>query len=96
MTTDRVRKPRMCLIDGCPRESRIRGCCGQHDYRILHFGDPFLTRSNQPRQQRTGTAVRAPMLCIEPGCGKAPFAHRRCQPHYVTAYLDAIPAGCYA
>lgn len=93
-----LRAPKMCQVDGCERESRIRGVCGPHDYRILIHGDPHYSGPD-PHAVRRPRADRRPQprkVCLEPGCGLLVFSAHRCQPHFVTAYLDAIPAGCYA
>lgn len=89
------RRRKTCIIDGCSQPAKIRNCCPKHDHRILYFGDPFRTRPAGPRRPRDGGTVCRPKVCVEFNCGQPTFANRRCQAHFVAAYLDAIPAGCY-
>lgn len=47
-----ARQPRpyggVCVVDGCLREARVRGCCKTHSQRLYRNGDPHTYRRGRP------------------------------------------------
>lgn len=85
-----------CSIDGCNEHAAVRGLCGRHDYRASKYGDPhWEAPPRMPRRPRR-TGPPPPRLCIEDGCMEPTYARSRCQPHFMTWFLDSIPSECYS